>query len=178
MKQRFTLPNQQEWIQSQNKIFQDFTEQGSEFRSNYKARFDASSHVRLTELWDYPKHGCPWREGDQYYHYFNTGLQSHSVLYVEDLKRETKKVFIDPNKMSDDGTTALKGTVFSKYVVMRFCFLMVRDGKYCAYTFAVGGSDWATLKVKNCETLEDEPDTLEWLKFSSISWTHDNKVEQ
>ena len=31
---------------------------------------------RMTKLYDYPKHGCPFRKGKRYFYYHNTGLQN------------------------------------------------------------------------------------------------------
>lgn len=33
----------------------------------------------MTDLYNFPKHGCPFKKGDNYFHYFNRGLQNHSV---------------------------------------------------------------------------------------------------
>ncbi|KRX10335.1 hypothetical protein PPERSA_02752 [Pseudocohnilembus persalinus] len=49
------------------------------------------------------------------------------------------------------------------------------DGNYFAYGLKNGGTDWTTayiLDVKNSKKLEDK---LEFIKFSSYAWTHDNK---
>ena len=31
-------------------------------------------------MWDYPKYGCPGKHGDNYYYYYNTGLQNQRYL--------------------------------------------------------------------------------------------------
>jgi len=43
------------------------------------------------------------------------------------------EVFIDPNTLSQDGTTAVGSTAWSE------------DGKYMAYAITKGGSDWKTI---------------------------------
>ncbi len=31
---------------------------------------------RVTELWDYPKYGCPKKHGSKYFYFHNSGLQN------------------------------------------------------------------------------------------------------
>lgn len=49
------------------------------------------------------------------------------------------------------------------------------DGKLLAYGLSSSGSDWSTVHVRDVETNEDLPDKVDWVKFSSPVWTHDNK---
>lgn len=72
-------------------------------------------------------------------------------------------ILLDPNTLSKDGTVAIHDEVFS------------RDGQFLAYGITESGSDWVKIKVRNVETADDYPDLLERVKFSMISWTHDNK---
>lgn len=120
-------------------------------------------HERLKQLWDFEKYSCPVRHGDKIYFYKNTGLQNQSVLYVQDTLDSEPRVFLDPNTFSEDGTVAITSSKFSE------------DGSIFAYGLSSSGSDWRTIHFINANTGEKYPEVLEKVKFSFISWTHDNQ---
>ena len=94
----------EEWVKAQNKVTFNYLEQ-IPYRDQLKNR--------LTQLWDYEKLGAPFTEGDYIYFYKNDGLQNQSVLYRKKGEDGEAKVFLDPNKFSEDGTTSLGGLSFS-----------------------------------------------------------------
>lgn len=118
---------------------------------------------RITEVWDYPKFGCPKKHGGFYYQFQNSGLQNQSVMYVQSSLDSEPKVFLDPNSLSEDGTLSLRGSAFTE------------DGLTMAYGLSQSGSDWITIKFKSAPSGEDLPDVLERVKFSSMAWLHDHK---
>ncbi len=121
-----------------------------------------SIRARLTRLWNYERYGVPSREGGRYLWSKNDGLQNQSVLYWQRTLTAEPRVLIDPNSLSTDGTVALGGWDVS------------HDGRYFAYATASGGSDWREVRVRDIDTGRDLPDHLRWVKFSGLSWTHDN----
>ncbi|MBC8424150.1 S9 family peptidase [bacterium] len=118
---------------------------------------------RLTELWDYPKFGAPFREGERYFFSKNDGLQNQSVIYVQEGLAGEPHVLIDPNTLSEDGTIALGGLRVS------------RDGRKLAWATNVSGSDWRTWYVRDIDTGQDLDDKVEWSKFSGASWDETNE---
>ncbi|XP_050222080.1 uncharacterized protein LOC126672174 [Mercurialis annua] len=126
---------------------------------------DAREKLRenITKLFDHPRYDAPFKRGDKYIYFHNTGLQAQNVLYVQDSLEGEAKVLLDPNALSEDGTVSLNTLSVSE------------DAKYLAYGLSTSGSDWVTVKVMRVEDKFVEADTLSWVKFSGISWTRDSK---
>ena len=122
----------------------------------------ARIHDRLTRLWNYERYGVPTREGGTYVFSRNDGLQNQPVYYWQRSLAATPKVLIDPNTLARDGTVALTAWDVS------------HDGRFFAYGTAAAGSDWNELHVRRVATGRDLPDRLRWVKFSGLSWTHDD----
>ena len=59
---------------------------------------------RLKERWDYSRMSMPFHRGNRYFFYQNTGLQNHSVLFYKDGIDGEKKIVLDPNLLSEDGS--------------------------------------------------------------------------
>ena len=66
---------------------------------------------KLSAVWNYEKFSPPEKYGDHYFYTRNDGLQNQSVLYVADSLDAAPRVLLDPNKLSSDGTVALKSFV-------------------------------------------------------------------
>ena len=141
-----------EWVQAQNQVTNSYLG-NINFRDEVKAR--------LTALENYEKISAPFKRGEYYYFYKNDGLQNQYVLFRVKNIGDEPEVFLDPNKFSEDGTTALAGLSFSK------------DYKYASYSISVGGSDWRTAYIMDTETTELLDDEIKWIKFSAMSWYKD-----
>ncbi len=142
------------WVEAENKVTFGYLEQIPERKAIVE---------RLTELWNYERYSAPFKAGDHYYFYKNNGLQNQSVLYGLASLDGEPQVIIDPNSWNDEGTSALKSIAFSD------------DGRYLAYARAEAGSDWVSWLVRDLKTGKDLADKLEWIKFSDVSWTPDNR---
>jgi prolyl oligopeptidase len=140
------------WVEEQNKVTFDYLS---------KIPFREKAKARLSEMWNYPRIGSPSKEGDYYFFFKNDGLQNQSIMYRQKGLNGTPEIFIDPNKLSSDGTAALGGTSFSK------------NSKYVAYFLAQSGSDWQEIYVMNAATKEKMSDKIEFVKFSGASWKGD-----
>ncbi|MDR0973602.1 MAG: prolyl oligopeptidase family serine peptidase [Prevotellaceae bacterium] len=140
------------WVAAQNAVTKTYLE-GIDFRP--------ALLKRLTELANYERISAPVKRHGRYYFTRNDGLQNQSVYYVQDSKDGNARVFLDPNKLSDDGTVALAGMSFSK------------DGKYTAYLVSRSGSDWREIYVMETESGKLLDDHILWAKFSGASWEGD-----
>jgi prolyl oligopeptidase len=142
------------WVEAENKLTFD-----------YLAAIPARNTLkdRITKLWNYEKYGVPFREGNRYFYFRNSGLQNQSVLYTVTGLEAPPKMILDPNTMSADGTVAVSGVQVSP------------DGKLLAYSLSASGSDWQEWKVRDVETGQDLSDHLKWVKFSGVSWTNDGR---
>ncbi|KAJ8504647.1 hypothetical protein OPV22_005533 [Ensete ventricosum] len=143
----------------------EFVERQGALTDSVLARCEERERLRrqITAFFDHPRYSTPFKRRGKYFYYHNTGLQAQSVLYVQkDLDGEAE-VLLDPNILSEDGTIALSIASVSK------------DGQYLAYGLSKSGSDWVTIKVIRIDDKTPESDTISWVKFSSVSWTHDGK---
>lgn len=138
-----------DWVKAQNALTQNYLSQ-IPFREDIKKR--------LTEIWNYEKVSAPFKKGEYYFYYKNNGLQNQSVLYYKKGIAGNDEVFLDPNKLSTDGTVALSGVYFS------------HDNKYAAYIISKSGSDWNEIFVKEVSTGNLMKDHIKWVKFSGAAW--------
>lgn len=140
------------WVKEENAVTNAYLD---------KIPFRKAIKERLTKIWNYPKYGIPFKEGNHYFFYKNDGMQSQSVLYIQDDLNGTPRVILDPNKLSADGTVALSELSVS------------RDGKYLAYMTSTGGSDWNEAFVMDVASGKLLSDHLKWIKFSGFAWQGD-----
>jgi len=143
------VPEVASWVEAQNKVTFAYLE---------KIPFRQKIKDRLTQLYNYPKYSAPSRRGDYFFYTKNDGLQNQSVWYRQKGLDGTPEVLLDPNKLSADGTTRLGQ------------FSLSKDGSYLGYGVSQGGSDWNDVYVMDVSSKQLQPDHLEWVKVSGISW--------
>ncbi|MCX6291861.1 MAG: prolyl oligopeptidase family serine peptidase [Bacteroidetes bacterium] len=138
-----------DWVKAENAVTNDFLA---------KIPFRDQLKQRLTQLWNFPKSAAPFKGGNNYFVYTNDGLQNQFVLNIIHKLGENPVPFLDPNKLSANGTVNVSDQFVS------------HDGKYLAYSVSSGGSDWHEIHIMDIETGEQLSDKIEWVKFSGIAW--------
>ena len=138
-----------QWVEAENKVTFDYLS---------KIPFREKIRQRLTEIYNYPRYSAPFRAGEYYFFYKNDGLQNQSVIYIQKGLDGEPKFFLDPNKLSPDGTTRASLTGFSN------------DDLYAAYSRSEGGSDWQEIRVLEIATGRELEDRIQWVKFGGAAW--------
>lgn len=148
-------PRLHKWVNAENALTEDYLS-----RIPVRGRIDH----RLTQLWNYAKEDAPKQlQNGMLFFSRNSGLQDQSVIYVQAAPGAHPRALLDPNRLSKDGSIALTGDEPSP------------DGKYLAYALSTGGSDWEVIHVMDVASRRELPDRVRWVKFSGISWTHDDR---
>ena len=137
------------WVKEQNLYTQQYLKQ-IPYRKELKERY--------TKLYNYETVSAPFKKGDYYYFYKNSGLQNQNVLYRFKTAGDIPELFLDPNSFNEEGTISLGGIFFTK------------DGSLAAYTISDGGSDWRKVLILNTESKEVIEDTITNVKFSGVAW--------
>ncbi len=140
------------WVAEQNKVTFSYLE---------NIPFREKLRQRITEVYNYPRYSSPFRAGEYYFFYKNDGLQNQSVIYIQRGLDGEPEVFIDPNKLSEDGTIRIRLVGFS------------HDDRYVSYSRSEAGSDWRELRVREIESKKELNDRIQWVKFSDASWYGD-----
>lgn len=194
------VPEPYLWLEtppSQSEETAAFVKAQAELTSSYLEGCKDRSEFqkRLTDNFSYPRFTAPSRKGNDkktgsYYYMHNSGLDAQYTMYKasraqleEAEKTKVKSPFgekwFDQNLLSKDGTVALNSMAFSK------------SGNFLAYAISKSGSDWVTIYFRSTEKAYVEApsdpdeaaaagpdrldDELSNVKFSSITWTHDDK---
>lgn len=116
---------------------------------------------RLTELTDYERNGIPTAKAGQYFFWRNDGLQNQPVCYRQQTLTSEPHLVLDPNTLSDDGTSAVTLTYLNK------------DASKLAYVVTHGGSDWQEIRIRDVASGQDHDEIIPFVRFSGIIWHPD-----
>ncbi len=117
---------------------------------------------RLTELSYLETISSPTRRGKRFFFNRRHKDKEKAVYYWREGKDGEAKVLIDPNALSEDGSTAIRSVSPSF------------DGKWAAYKKSVNNSDEATMHVMNVATGKDSAiDVIDDAKYAWADWHPD-----
>lgn len=140
------------WVLQQNAVTEKYMAT-IPFRDSLKSR--------MTSLWKFVRYGVPFKCGPSYFYYRHDGVQNQPVLFFMKTLDYVPYGYFDPNKISEEGTTALTQTIPSP------------DGIYVAFQVSEAGSDWNSIRIKEVKSLKSLPEILTGIKFSNIAWFKD-----
>ncbi|PKI85371.1 hypothetical protein MVES_000439 [Malassezia vespertilionis] len=185
-----TVPEPYDWLETPSSQSKETAEWAQAQEAYTKSFLDLCTdkdilRERIEQNWDFARASAPSKKGDgRFYYSYNSGLAPQSEIYCatldeinaaqKDEKQRAGQVFFNTNVLSDDGTVALTSMAFSE------------SGEYFAYGVSVSGSDWFKVYVRRTDAPlvsndgtegggDRLPDVLENIKFSGVTWTHDNK---
>lgn len=137
------------WVKEQNEVTEGFLE---------KIPFREKVRTRLQELYNYARITSLVQAGDVVIYAKNDGLQNQPVIYRKQIGSDSATVFLDPNKLSNDGTVAVNLDAVS------------HDHAYLAYSVAAAGSDWEDIHIREIASGKELPEVLTNVKFAAVSW--------
>lgn len=147
-----TSPATLDWVTRQNEV-----------TFGYLAALPARQHfrARITELLNYPRSSLPEQKGEWLLFSRNNGLQNQPVIYLQRGLQGEPAVLLDPNAMSESGTTRVGTMAFN------------HSGTLVAYMVSEAGSDWQEIRVLETDTRVPLSDVIRWVKVSDIAWHND-----
>lgn len=140
------------WVDEQNKVTRSYID-SIPFRKKIRERYE--------ELFNFEKVGAPFKVGEYYFVYKNSGLEPQGKIFVRKGLNGEDELFMDINALSTNGTVSANLMAASD------------DNKYIAVNISEAGSDWSRIAVYNVETKQPTGDELRWIKFSGASWLND-----
>ncbi|MEN9507733.1 MAG: hypothetical protein RLZZ621_296 [Gemmatimonadota bacterium] len=140
------------WVAAQNAVTAAWLDQ---------VPYRPALRSRLTQLVNYPRQSAPEQKGPWLLFARNDGLQNQPVWMIQRGKTSAPEVLLDPNTMSEDGTTRVASLTFNAAAT------------HIAYMVSHAGSDWQQIRVIDLATRTTLPDTVDWVKVSAIAWHGD-----
>jgi prolyl oligopeptidase len=119
--------------------------------------------ARLKQLFYFDAMGAPVHRKGRYFYTRKHADKEKTVVYWKQGENGAEQVLFDPNKWSSDGSTGL-GVWSPSW-----------DGRYVAYGVKEHNSDESVTHIFDVAAGKDLPDVIEGTKYSSASWTPDNR---
>jgi prolyl oligopeptidase len=117
---------------------------------------------RFRELYDVERVWPPLKRGERYFWSQKDVGREKEVLYVRTGKLGEKKVLLDPNTWSEDGSVSLGG------------YSVSYDGKLVAYQVKKNNSDEAVLEIVEVSSGKKRPDVIDGAKYTyAVAWNRD-----
>ncbi len=104
---------------------------------------------------------APVESGGRYFYSWREGDQNQPVVYVREGREGEDRELLDPNAMSEDGTTTVDWYVPSK------------DGKLLAYGKSVEGTETSTMYILDVDSGSELPDVFPKVRFANPQWLED-----
>lgn len=151
------------WLDGDGSYVRGWEAAQNQLTRRYLDSLDYRAEIKdkLKKWSDLDQIGTPFPRGDKLFQWKRKAGENHYVLYVG-RELDHQEVVIDPNTMSEDGTTAIDWTSIT------------RDGKYLTYGVSEGGSEQSVLRIRDVDTKEELPDVIPNTRHSSVSWLPDN----
>ena len=122
-------------------------------------RDEIVSRVRRASA--FTESSAPVAGGERLFFFERKPEDNLPAVLVEDHRDAPAHVLIDPNTASRDGVLAILDQLPSP------------DGRYLAYTVAVQGSSWRSVRVRDTRTNQDLDETIQGLNRAPLAWTGD-----
>ena len=149
------------WLENDtSREVRDWEHTEQNFTEDYlsKIPFRAAVKQRLKDVANYDRYTSGFKIGDYVFFTKSDGVQNQSVYYVQKGMSGHPYVFIDPNKLSADGTVSIVLDGASP------------DKKYLSYHINKNGSDWSTTYIMDIAANKKLPDSIQWMRGEGVAW--------
>lgn len=141
-----------QWIESQASYTRDYLDQ-LPMREEIRGR--------MAEILASGSISTPQEAGGRYFYSRRSGDQNQPIVYMREGPDGEDRKLLDPNSMSDDGTTTVDWYVPSK------------DGRLLAYGKSVEGTETSTMYILDIDARKDLPDVFPKVRFANPQWLED-----
>jgi prolyl oligopeptidase len=157
-----TVEDPYRWLEAEDEdAVQDWMNQQNDIARSYLSDLERHDPLeeRFRELYYVETMSEPTRKGEFVFYSRKPADQEKAIYYWRKLESEDETVLLDPNKMSDDGSIAVKG-IFPSH-----------DGTTVAYKLSENNADASTLYVMDTVSgKKSEVDTIPNAKYAYPSW--------